>query len=384
MTHEFSRREFLIRAGQITIGASAVLALSNFLDSINVNAAGTSSMSQPRIVDTKYYRILPESVLECYVCHFRCRLKPGEKGICRSRKNTAGKLYTHAYGNPCIIQIDPIEKLPMSHFLPTTQTLSLAIGGCNARCLYCQNWQESQSAPEDLKNYELPPENAAGSAKTKSCPSIAFTYTEPSTYHEYMLDIAKSAKSSGIKTICASNMYFNHDILRELCGFIDGFAVALKGFDEGVYSTLVGIQLKNVLKSLEILKEKNTHIEIVNLVVPSYTDDLVKIKDMCRWIYSNLGSDVPLHFGRFVPQHKLKNLTRTPVQTLEAAHKIALDSGIKYAYIFNLSPHPANDTYCEKCKKTLIKRLGFKTLENNISAGKCKFCGQKIPGVWLL
>lgn len=376
MKDKLSRREFIKNGTIVTLGSLGTFSLCQL--------SNIFGLENSKIIETDktYWAAKANNAIECHVCHFNCLLNPNQIGICYSRKNHSGELFSHAYNNPCIISVDPIEKLPMHHYLPNSQTLSLAVGGCNSRCLYCQNWQESQSEPDKLKTFNLPPEEAVKSSKIKGCPTIVFTYTEPITYYEYVRDISVLAKQYNIKTLCASNLYINPSILKELCKSVTGFTAALKGFDEDFYQKVTGLQLKPILKSLEILKENNVYFEIVNLIVPTYNDDLVKIKAMCKWVQTTLGGDIPIHFGRFVPQHKLKNLTRTPVQTLEQARQIAIDEGIRYVYIFNLSPHDGNNTYCEKCKKILIKRLGFKILENNLINGTCKFCSQKIPGIW--
>lgn len=289
---------------------------------------------------------------------------------------------THAYGNPCIISVDPVEKLPLCHFLPGERTLSLAVAGCNLRCLYCQNWQQSQARPEDLRSFSLPPQEAVRGAQGKGLPIIAYTYTEPVAFSEYMLDVARLAKQAGLRNVCATAAFINPEPLRELCQVIDAFAVALKGFDDTFYERVVGAPLGPVLKALETLREEGVWFEVVNLVIPTFNDDLKKVRAMCAWIRTHLGAETPVHFGRFVPEYKLKNLPRTPVPTLERCREVALEEGLRYVYLFNVAPHEASHTYCPSCRTKLVERLGFQVLQNRLSQGRCPRCRAPIPGVW--
>jgi len=305
------------------------------------------------------------------------------RGFCRSREPHEGKHYSMVYGNPCAIHVDPIEKKPLFHFLPQTAAFSIATAGCNLRCKFCQNWQISQFPPEDTVNYELPPEDVVDLAIKYDCPTIAYTYSEPSIFYEYMYDTAVIARKKGVKNIYHSNGYLNPEPLKEICKYLDGANVDLKGFTQKFYGELCGATLKPVLNTLETLKEEGVHVEITNLIVPPYNDGMEKIKEMCLWIRDNLGKEVPLHFSRFHPLYKLKNLSPTPVKTLEKAREVALKVGLEYVYIGNVPGHPGESTYCPQDGKLLIHRKGYQILENNVVGGKCKFCGQPIPGVWL-
>jgi pyruvate formate lyase activating enzyme len=291
-------------------------------------------------------------------------------------------LLSHAYGNPCIVSKDPIEKTPLCHFLPGQQTLTLATGGCNLRCLYCQNYRFSQAKPEKVQKLELFPSKAAHAAEKQKLDIITFTYTEPVAYMEYMLDICQFVRKKNVRTVAATAAYATVEAIKEMAKHLDAFCIALKGFTEKFYEKVCGIELKPVLEAIVAAKETNRWLELVTLIVPTYNDDPEEIKQMCKWIVKNLGSDTPLHFSRFVPEYKLRHLPRTPIRTLEIARETALECGIKFVYINNVSPHPANHTYCPRCRKELIRRLGFRILCNNIKAGKCKFCGEKISGLW--
>ncbi len=368
------RRDFLsIAAALPAFGGPALNVLKLFAQ----DTAGVL-----REVDGRFYKKLEGGKAQCQICPLNCFLEPGQTCFCRTRKNHDGKLMSHAYGNPCVVTVDAIEKLPLAHFLPGEQTLSLAVGGCNLRCLYCQNWNESQSKPDDLKNFDVPLEKAVEGARKKQVRLLAYTYTEPVAFYEYTRDLSVLARGKGLKNVVATALFINEVPLRELCKTTDAFAVALKGFDEKFYDKVLGSQLAPVLKALEILKEEKAWFEIVTLIVPTYNDDPAKIKEMIAWIRKNLGTKVPLHFGRFIPQYRLKDLPRTPVPTLEKCREMAMDAGLEHVYIFNVSPHEGNNTICSGCKKPVIERLGFKVLRNDLEKGACKHCRRKLPGVW--
>ena len=316
------------------------------------------------------------------LCPSECDIKPDDVGICRTRINYGNKLYSIAYGNPCAVHIDPIEKKPLYHFYPKSRALSIATAGCNLACLNCQNWTISQFSPKDTKNYDLMPDKTVEMCISEGCKSIAYTYSEPIAFYEYTYDTAKLAHEKGIKNVIVSAGYINEKPLRNWCKYIDAANIDLKSFDNDIYMELIGGTLQPVLNTLKILKEEGVWLEITNLIVPGWTDNLDMIKKMCDWLYDNELYEYPLHFSRFHPTYKLSQLPSTPASTLERARKIALESGIKYVYIGNVPGHSAENTYCPECKKLLIERKGFRIISNNIINSTCKFCGEKISGVW--
>ncbi len=333
--------------------------------------------------EAKYYLQLSGGKVQCQLCPNQCILKDGERGICRVRENIGGKLYTLVYGQPCSLAIDPIEKGPIFHMSPGAKTLTVATAGCNLNCKYCQNWQFALVKPEGTKNYDLSPEAAVDLALANECEAIVFTYTEATVFYEYMLDIAKLAHEQGLKNVLITAGYINPEPLRELCQYFDAIKVDLKGFSQEFYRQICSAQLQPVLETLKVIKEEGVWLEIVNLVIPTLNDDINQIRQMCQWIKENLGRDVPLHFSRFWPSYKLSNLTSTSVGVLEMAIQMAREIGLKYVYIGNLPGHEAGDTYCPKCGQCLVKRIGYVGVEeNNIVDGKCKFCGETIPGEW--
>lgn len=330
-----------------------------------------------------YYQKLSGNTVQCEICPNRCTLAEGEVGDCNNRKNIDGKLYTLVYSQPCALTVDPIEKGPMFHMKPGMRTLALGTAGCNLKCKNCQNWQFTQVGPEETVNYRLSPQEAINLARKYNCEAIVFTYNDPIVSYEYVLEMAKLAKKNNLKTIMITAGYINPEPLRELCQYMDAIKIDLKGFTNEFYQKVCRATLQPVLDSIKIIKEEGVWLEIVNLVIPSFNDNSSEIKAMCNWIKDNVGTDVPLHFSRFWHSYKLENMETTPVSTLENAFSIATAAGLNYIYIGNVPGHPKGNTYCPHCGKLLIERIGFLAIgQNNIMNGKCKFCGEKIAGVW--
>ncbi len=328
------------------------------------------------------YRSLDDGRTVCGLCPHRCILSPGDRGVCRVRINFEGKMYTLGYGNPCAIHLEPVEKKPVFHFLPGSKAFSLGVAGCNLRCLNCQNWEISQARPEDVRNSELFPDQAVAAAAKFQAASIAYTYTEPIVFYEYMYDTAAKAREAGLNNLLISAGYINPGPLRQLCDVIDGANVNLKSFSDAIYRRLNGARLDPILTTFETLHAAGVHFEMTNLVVPGYVDDPHMAAEMCQWIVSHLGPDHPLHFTRFFPQYKLDRLAPTPVETLERFRQIALDAGIHYVYVGNVPGHEGSHTYCHHCGKRIIERRGYLPPVRHMNEDCCGFCGTRIPGVW--
>ncbi len=320
--------------------------------------------------------------VECLLCPRHCRLKEGERGNCRARMNLKGKLHTLTYGNPSAVHVDPVEKKPFYHVLPGSLAFSIGTAGCNLHCKYCQNWEISQRAPDETENYHLSPEQVVSAALKANSRSIAYTYTEPIIFFEYMTDIAKLSKKQGLRNIVVSAGYIEEIPLLELCSLVDAIKIDFKGITEEFYKNMSSATLTPVQKALITIKKSGVWLEVVNLVVPTWNDSEKDLKELCRWTFENLGPDTPIHFSRFWPMHQLKNLPPTPLETLIQARDIALAQGFHYAYVGNIPHHEGNNTYCPNDKKLLIRREGYMILENNIIDGKCQFCQNPIPGVW--
>lgn len=320
--------------------------------------------------------------VRCMICPNECTLKPGELSDCHNRINKDGKLYTIAYGNPCAVHVDPVEKKPLFHYKPGTRAFSIATAGCNLACLNCQNWTISQTTPTKTKNFDLMPDRVVKQAERYECASIAYTYSEPITFYEYTYDTSIIARKANIGNILVSAGYIHEEPLRKLCQVIDAANIDLKSFKDSIYLKLNAGKLQPVLDGLKIFHAEGVWLEITNLIIPGWTDDFDMIKEMCDWLYDNDLYRYPLHFSRFYPQYKLTQLPPTPVATLEKAREIALAAGIEFVYIGNVPGTKATNTLCPNCHKLLIERRGYTILQNHIENGKCAYCGETIPGVW--
>ena len=370
---EMNKREFL-KQGLAATGAIACSPLMGF-------SGETSEKLWKWSKEGLYWSPTPRGA-KCLICPNECIIKEGESGLCHNRINLDGKIYSIAYGNPCAVNIDPIEKKPFNHFLPGTKAFSIGTAGCNLACLNCQNWTISQVSPKETRNYDLMPDQVVAQAIANKCPSIAYTYSEPISFYEYTFDSAKLARQEDIKNVLVTAGYINDEPLRNLLKYIDAARVDLKSFSNDIYLKLSAGALDPVLNTLKTMTGLGVWLEIINLVVPGWTDDLGMIKRMCNWLAENGLSNTPLHFSRFHPDYKLTQLSATPVAVLTQARDIALSAGIKYVYIGNVPGLDAENTFCPKCHEVVIERKGFSILQKNLEKGACKKCGEKIPGIW--
>ncbi len=344
--------------------------------------------------------------VQCTICPNNCLLEPDDRSHCRNKINKDGILYTLAYANPCTLHIDPVEKKPLYHFFPGSRSFSLATAGCVLRCLNCQNWEISQKKPEETKDAYGPelrlrppipsglrpedmarsslfPDDLAAVAKATGCLSISYTYSEPIAYYEYTYDSCKAARAAGVKNVLVTGASIEERPLRDLSQYIDAAHVDLKGFDDALYHKLNSGKLQTVLNTIKTLKSMGVWIEIINLVVPAYTDDLTSIRRMCAWLVKNVGPDTPLHFSRFHPQHKLNHLSPTPVEILLQAQSAARDAGMRYVYVGNVAGlRDSGTTFCPGCRRPVIERDIFAVTANRLSDGKCPACQTSIAGVW--
>ena len=385
-----SRRRFLhtgaLALGSGLIPASAISAFagqgkkSDISGTIFKDAAPDSLWKWSQ--EAYFYQQMPGGKAACTLCPNACVLDKGDRSVCRSRVNMDGKLYSLAYGNPCALHLDPVEKKPLFHFRPRSRALSIAATGCNLRCLNCQNWQISQVTPESVRHQDLFPKAVIDKARANQADAVAYTYSEPTTFFEYMIDTAKLAKENGLSNLWISNGYINAEPLAELCRVLDGANVNLKSFSDKTYRKLNGGRLQPVLETFKTLHDKGVHFEMTTLVVPGYVDDPEMIKSMCGWILENLGPDYPLHFLRFFPRYKLDRLPPTPVSRLTEFRDLAMAEGIRYVYVGNVPDHEGSHTYCHNCGKRLIQRTGYHIPEYHLDGSRCKFCNTRIPGVW--
>lgn len=363
------------------------LSRRNFIKLIGTSAIATGTLGasiietqKPHVKEARYYRALDNNLVECLLCPNRCILRKNSTGSCGVRVNHDGKLYTLVYGKLCSINNDPVEKKPLYHFLPGSNAISVATPGCNLHCKFCQNHTISQAKPNQITTRYVSPKRLIATAQKYNSPMVAYTYSEPTIFYEYMYDTASI--NSDVKNVMISAGYIEEEPLKNLCQVLDGIKIDLKSFSNDFYRNLVSGQLEPVLRSLRIINESNTWLEIVYLVIPTQNDNMEDIKKMSEWIVKNLGPDVPIHFTRFHPSYLMKNLPPTPIDTLDNAYSTARKAGINYVYIGNLPSHRGSDTICPGCGKNLISRRGFLISEKSLNNGKCPDCNRKIPGVW--
>jgi pyruvate formate lyase activating enzyme len=332
--------------------------------------------------EAMYYEKLPGNQVACVLCFRDCVIRDGERGWCENRVNVEGKLFTLVFDRPCTIQIDPVEKEPLYHFLPGTTMLSISTASCNYRCRFCHNWHISFSAPEELPSYEVSAREIVRLAREKGCSMISHTYGEPTVHYEYVISIAEEVINSGLNHVCHTNLGIRPEPLQKLLEHVNALSIDLKGFCPDYYRRMCNADLEIVLENLLTVRKSGVHFELINLVLPTENDDPQDISGMCDWITQNLGEDTPLHFSRYYPTDRYRELLPTPVQTLERCRDIAEQSGLNFVSIGNVPGHEAGSTRCPDCGKILIGRVHFEVVENNLVEGSCPECGRLIPGLW--
>jgi pyruvate formate lyase activating enzyme len=349
-------------------------------------AAESSTRTAPDeaqfIREARFYEKLAYKKIKCKLCPRECVIDDRERGYCGVRENRGGTYYTLVHSRVCAAHVDPVEKKPFFHFAPGSMAFSIATAGCNVNCKMCQNWEISQVRPEQVNNTYLPPRDLAALAKQYRCPLLAYTYSEPVVFCEYVLDASDAGHAAGLKSVVVTGGFIQEEPLKQLCRQVDAIKVDLKAFSEKYYKDIVNGQLRPVLNALLIIHHQGIWNEIVYLVVPTLNDSDGEFQALARWVRTELGPDVPLHFSRFLPEYLLKNLAPTPLPTLERAKAIAEAEGIHYVYIGNVPGHPAENTYCPKCRRVLVERTGLMVRGIHLNRGKCQFCQQPIPGVW--
>ena len=324
-----------------------------------------------------FYDLIDEDkgIIKCLLCPKECLIKKGQVGFCRVRKNIDNQLYSLIYSKVSSCGMDPIEKKPLYHFYPGTMVLSLGTIGCNFVCVFCQNWTISQVNIKDVQVEELSPEKAIQLALKNNSPAICYTYSEPLIWYEYILDAAQLAKKNNLKNILVTNGFINREPLIKLLPYIDAMNIDLKSFRNSFYQKYCKGSLSPVLNTIKLSKEY-CHIELTNLIIPGLNDSEEEVNNMTDWIAS-LDPKIPLHFSRYFPCYKMK-IPATPISTLYKARDIAKKK-LKYVYIGNINDVEANTTYCSECKKILIKRMGYKTINLGLDKeGNCKYCGEKV------
>ncbi len=318
--------------------------------------------------------------VHCNLCAQSCKIAQGKRGFCGVRENREGDLYTLIYGTVSSEAIDPIEKKPLYHFYPGSYVYSVGSIGCNFRCKHCQNWSISQASLEDAYTMDIMPEELIERALLSRSKSIAWTYNEPTIWHEYTSECAKLAKAAGLGTIYVTNGYITSEALRHIAPYLDAANIDIKAFSEKFYHDVASAKLAPVLEATALAKQLGIHVEITTLIIPEANDSLDELRQLSRWVYENLGPETPLHFTRFHPQYQMQNLYPTPVKTMQEACKIATEEGLKYVYMGNVPGSDRNNTFCPICGNLLISRGFFDIEKYNITPEKtCPKCGEHIP-----
>ncbi|MDH5702635.1 MAG: AmmeMemoRadiSam system radical SAM enzyme [Aigarchaeota archaeon] len=332
--------------------------------------------------EAMFYEKLGDNAVRCNLCSHRCIIADPKTGICGVRENRNGMLYSLVYGKVVARAVDPIEKKPLFHFLPSSKAYSIATVGCNFRCGNCQNFEISQmpKEPNLIVGVDLTPEEIIVSAKRNKCESIAYTYTEPTIFFEYAYDIAKLASKEGIKNVFVTNGYITEEALAEIRPYLDAANIDLKSSSDDFYRKNCGARLGPVLDSIRLHKRLGIWIEITTLIIPTLNDSEENLRKIAEFIRS-VGEEVPWHISQFHPMYKLLDLPRTPIATLRRAREIGLEAGLRYVYEGNVPGEAGETTYCYECRKPLIHRYGYQILENRIKNSECPHCGAKTDGV---
>ncbi|MCZ6618188.1 MAG: AmmeMemoRadiSam system radical SAM enzyme [Gammaproteobacteria bacterium] len=334
------------------------------------------------VVSTKYWHRLADGRVQCDLCPRHCRLREGQRGLCYVRQRIDDQVKLVSYGRSSGFCVDPIEKKPLNHFFPGSRVLSFGTAGCNLACKFCQNWDMSKSREMDTLADHATPERLAESAVELACASIAFTYNDPVIFLEYAVDVALACRESSIQSVAVTAGYVDPVPREEFFKVMDAANVDLKAFSERFYHKICGGHLAPVLDTLEFLKtETDVWLEITTLLIPGENDSDREIDEMTAWLAEHLGADVPLHFTAFHPDWKMRDIHRTPIETLTRARELAIDNGLRYVYTGNVHDAAGSSTYCHVCKAMLIERdwyrLGFWGLSID---GHCQQCGTPLPG----
>lgn len=317
----------------------------------------------------------------CTLCPRFCKLKDGQVGFCYIRQNIGGQLYATAYGKSTGFAIDPIEKKPLNHFYPGTPIMSFGTAGCNLGCRFCQNWHMSKAKLVEKQSVSASPSQVVDLAVQNDCPSIAMTYNDPTIFGEYVIDISKHARERGVKNVLVTAGYITPEARKEVYEYVDAVNVDLKAFTETFYQKLTFSHIEPVLDTLKWLKEEtDIWFEITNLMIPTHNDGWKETHQMCEWIMTHLGPDVPLHFTAFHPDFKMQDLPRTPQETLNRARRIAQSAGIHHVYVGNVHDKSGQTTYCPTCQAALIERDWHRILAYRLNGNRCPECSTEIQG----
>jgi pyruvate formate lyase activating enzyme len=372
-----SRRDFFVSCG----GAGCALAAGGVAGSTLLVSKRARAGVAPRAYPARFWKKLDLKRIECGLCPKHCKVEDRERGFCGVRENRNGEYMTLVWGQPCAVHLDPIEKKPFFHFLPGSTAFSIATAGCNLECKCCQNWDISQSKPEDVDYHFMPPAEVVQSAKEYGA-CVTFTYSEPIVFLEYCIDTAMAARKAGVRATMVTGGSGEAEPMKEALKYLDAVKVDLKGFTEDYYQRMCKGKLEPVKKTLEVIRKSGVWLELVHLCIPGQNDSESEIRSMCQWVKGTLGADVPIHFTRFHPEYQMKNVPPTPNATLIRCREIGLAEGLHFVYTGNVPGLAGEDTACPQCHKIVVSRRGFELVGMKLKNGHCGFCGAAVPGVW--
>jgi pyruvate formate lyase activating enzyme len=333
-------------------------------------------------VTTKYWHQLPDARIQCDMCPRFCKLHEAQRGLCFIRQNLNNQIVMTSYGHSSGFAVDPVEKKPLNHFYPGTPVFSFGTAGCNLACKFCQNWDISKSREMDTLMSKADPEVIAKAALEAGCKSVAYTYNDPVIFHEYAIDTAQACQALGLKSIAVSAGYVCSEPRVEFYHNMDAANIDLKAFSEHFYHKITGGHLEPVLDTLKYIKQETTvWLELTTLIIPGENDSESELQEMTQWVVENLGKDVPIHFSAFHPDWKMLDKPVTPPESLIKARKIALNNGIRYAYVGNVHDKQADSTYCHSCGELLIGRDWYQISDWHLDeVGRCCACGTSCAG----
>lgn len=319
----------------------------------------------------------------CTLCPRRCRLGPGERGVCGARRNAEGRVVPISPNRVCATAVDPIEKKPLYHVMPGSTVYSVACAGCTLRCRWCQNANISQQGADVVPSWELEPRALAAEMRQSGCAWVAYTYTEPFAWFEYTLACCQAVREAGGRNILVTAAYAEDEPVREVAPLVTAANVDVKSMSDSFYRELCGGSLAPVLRALARFRDAGVHLEVTNLVIPGRNDKVEEVAALAEWIRSELGPETPLHFSRFFPRHAMADAPPTPEETLRSARATALQVGLKHVYLGNVEVAGASDTLCARCSAVLVRRRGYEVLSQRVLPdGHCPDCAAPVKGVW--
>jgi pyruvate formate lyase activating enzyme len=325
--------------------------------------------------------------IPCALCPRGCRVKKGARGQCNAYVHSAeGRLDSVGYGKLAKLRVEPIETDHFLHVLPGAQAVFVGTPSCNLNCTYCNEWRLSQFPIEKMETQGLEPAALADQVAAQGGRLLGFTYTDPAVAIEYAIDVALAARERGVHPIAHTGAYLLPGPMRDYASVLSALNIDLKAYTEPNYKALCQGSLQPVLDAIKAARETPVWLEITYLVVPGYNNVPSVVKDMCKWVADNAGPTTPVHFVRFFPEYRHRQLQTAPADPLQlkAFRETAYEAGLLFAYVGNVPGDTGECTLCPKCSELLIRRIGTAVAAANFDPqrGLCTHCGVHIPGLW--